>query len=109
MIRKNSAMNYAHVLPDSDDNAVTVFLQQCVSIEETAGNYRMLLETYNNIFLKQLKVLYKILSKKGHTPTIQLTNLMNHKKLAPVILSYCSNESRSKTEPNKSWLISVNI
>ena len=27
MIRKNSAMNYPHVLVDSDDNAVTVFLQ----------------------------------------------------------------------------------
>ena len=47
MIRKNSAMNYAHVLLDSDDNAATVFLQQCVTIEETAGSYKMLLETYN--------------------------------------------------------------
>ena len=47
MIRKNSAMNYAHVLLDSDDNAVTVFLQQCIAIEETAGSYKMLLETYN--------------------------------------------------------------
>ena len=40
-------MNYVHVLLDSDDNAVTVFLQQCVTIEETAGSYKMLLETYN--------------------------------------------------------------
>ena len=32
-------MNYVHVLLDSDDNAVTVFLQQCVTIEETAGSY----------------------------------------------------------------------
>ena len=40
-------MNYAHVLLDSYENAVTVFLQQCVSIEETAGSYKMLLETYN--------------------------------------------------------------
>ena len=47
MIRKNSAMNYAHLLLDSDDNAVTAFLQQCVAIEETAGSYKMLLETYN--------------------------------------------------------------
>ena len=41
-------MNYANVLLDSDDNGVTGFLQQCVTIEETAGNYKMLLETYNN-------------------------------------------------------------
>ena len=47
MIPKNSIMNYAHVLFDSDDNTVTVFLQQCVTIEETAGSYKMLLETYN--------------------------------------------------------------
>ena len=32
-------MNYAHVLLDSDDNALTVSLQQCVTIEETAGSY----------------------------------------------------------------------
>ena len=38
-------MNYAHVLLDSDDNVVTVFLQKCVTIEETAGSYK--LETYN--------------------------------------------------------------
>ena len=42
MIRKNSAMNYAYVLLDSEDNAVTVFLQQCVTIEKTAGSYNML-------------------------------------------------------------------
>ena len=106
-------MNYAHVLLDSDDNAVIVFLQQCVTIEETAGSYKMLLETYNKrmrtseTFEDSLQT--EILGKKGHTPTIQLTNLMNHKKLAPMILYYCSNESRSKTEPNKSWLISINI
>ena len=47
MIRKNSAMNCAHVLLDSDDNTVTVFLQQCVTIEETTGSYKMLLETSN--------------------------------------------------------------
>ena len=35
------------VLLDSDDNAVTVFLQQCVTIEEIAGSYKMLSETYN--------------------------------------------------------------
>ena len=40
-------MNYARVLLDSDDNAVTVFLQQCVTIEETAGSYKMLLKTYS--------------------------------------------------------------
>ena len=40
-------MKYAHVLLDSDDNAVTVFLQQCVTIEGTAGSNKMLLETYN--------------------------------------------------------------
>ena len=40
-------MNDAHVLLDSDDNTVTVFLQQCVTIEETAGSYKMLSETYN--------------------------------------------------------------
>ena len=40
-------MNYAHVLLASDDNTVTVFLQQCVTIEDTAGNYKMLSETYN--------------------------------------------------------------
>ena len=45
MIRKKSAMSYAHMLLYSNDNAVTVFLQQY--------------EAY-----------YKILSKKGHTPTI---------------------------------------
>ena len=49
MIRKNSAMNYAHVLLDSDDNAVTVFLKQRITIEETAGRYKMLLETYNKL------------------------------------------------------------
>ena len=38
MIRKNSAVNYAHVLLDSDDNAMIVFLQQWVTIEETAGS-----------------------------------------------------------------------
>ena len=43
MIRKNSAMNYAHVLLAT----VTVVLQQCVTIEETAGSYKVLLETYN--------------------------------------------------------------
>ena len=47
MIKKNSAVNYTHVLLDSDDKAVTVFLQQCITIEETAGSYKMLLETYN--------------------------------------------------------------
>ena len=40
-------MNYAHVLLDSDDNAVTVFLQRCIIIEETAGSNKMLSETYN--------------------------------------------------------------
>ena len=81
-------MNYAHVLLDSDDNAVIVFLHQCVTIEQTAGGYKMLSETYNNRMhiLKHLKILYKILSKKGHTPTIQLTNVMNHKKVAAMIL-----------------------
>ena len=73
-------MNYAHVLLASDDNAVTVSFQQCVTVEETAGTYKML-ETFNKHihFLKHLKILYKILGKKGHTPTIQVTNLMNHK------------------------------
>ena len=49
-MRKNPAMNYAHVdhvLLNSDDNAITVFLQQCVTIEETAGSYIKLLETFN--------------------------------------------------------------
>ena len=40
-------MSYAHVLLDSDDNAVAVFLQQCVTFEKIAGSYKMLLETYN--------------------------------------------------------------
>ena len=43
-------MNYARVLLDSDDNAVTVILQQCVTIEETAGSYKMLLVTNHLIF-----------------------------------------------------------
>ena len=38
-------MKFAHVLRDGDDDAVTVFLQQYVIIEET--NYKMLLEPYN--------------------------------------------------------------
>ena len=75
-------MNCAHVLLDSDDNAVTVFLQQCVTIEETEGSYNKRM----HISEAFQKILYKILGKKGHTPTIQLTNLMNHKKLAPTIL-----------------------
>ena len=40
-------MNYAHVLHESDGSPVTVFFQQCITIEETAGSYKMLLETYN--------------------------------------------------------------
>ena len=35
------------MLLDSDDNVVTVFLHQCVTIEETASSYKMLWETYN--------------------------------------------------------------
>ena len=49
MILKYSAMNLAHVSRASDDNAVTVFLQQCVTIKETAGNYKMFLEIYNKL------------------------------------------------------------
>ena len=75
-------MNYAHVLLDSDDSAVTVVLHQCVTAEETAGGCKMLSKTYNN----RMQHLYKILGKKGHTPIIQLTNLMNHKKVAAMIL-----------------------
>ena len=33
---------------DSDDNSVTVFLKQCLTIKEAAGSYKMSLETYNN-------------------------------------------------------------
>ena len=47
MIPKNFAVIYAHVSLGSDDNVVTVFLQKCVTIEETACSYKMLLETYN--------------------------------------------------------------
>ena len=78
------------MLLDSNDNAVTVFLQQWITVEETAGSYKMLLETYHKrMYISETfedKNLHKILGKKGHTPTMQLKNLMNHKKLAPMIL-----------------------
>ena len=36
-------MNYAHVLRDVDDNVVTVFLKESVTIQETS--YKLPLET----------------------------------------------------------------
>ena len=81
-------MNYAHVLLDSDDNAVTVFLQQCVTIEETAGSYKMLLETYNKRMhiSETFEDSLQNLRQKRQALTIQITNLVNDKKLALLIL-----------------------
>ena len=62
MIRKNSAVSYAHVLLDT----VTVVLQQCVTIEETAGSYKVLLETYNKCMQKS-EVLEKLLLETYNT------------------------------------------
>ena len=75
-------MNFAHALLDSDDNAVTVVLQQRVTIEETAGGYKMLLETYDKRMhiSEAFEDSLQNLRQEGHTPTIQVTNLMNHKK-----------------------------
>ena len=85
---KKSSMNYAHVLLDSDDNAVTVFLQQCVTIEETAGSYKMLLETYNKRMhiSETFEDSLQNLRQKRQALTIQITNLVNDKKLALLIL-----------------------
>ena len=47
-------MNYAHMLLDSDDNILTVFLQQCVSIEK-----QQVVTISVCIFLKHLKILWQ--------------------------------------------------
>ena len=41
--RKNSSINYAHILRDVDNNAMTVALEKTVNIQETL--YKMPLET----------------------------------------------------------------